>query len=123
MIARALIPVVALAGAAALTACGTGTQTAVLPGASAARGHAVILRIGCGACHTIGGVDGANGRVGPPLTNFKRKRYIAGELPNSPANVVRWIRNPQAVRPQTIMPNLGLREDDIRDVVAYLYGQ
>ena len=123
MTRRLPIVVALLAGAACLGACGTATTPSVIPGASAAHGHAVIVSVGCGACHTIGGVAGANGRVGPPLTNFKQKRFIAGELPNKPADVVRWIRNPQAVRPQTIMPNLGLRPSDIRDVVAYLYGQ
>ena len=109
-----------LAAGTALAACG-GSEPA--PRSSAGRGHAVIVRIGCGACHTIGGIEGADGRVGPSLKDFKSKRYIAGRLPNSPAQVRRWIRNPQRIRPGTIMPDLGLSEREVKDVVSYLYTQ
>jgi cytochrome c len=46
---------------------------------------------------------------------------IAGELPNSPDNLVRWIKDPKAVEPGTAMPDLGLTDDEARDVAAYLY--
>jgi cytochrome c1 len=46
---------------------------------------------------------------------------IAGEIPNSPDNLVRWIENPAAVEPKTAMPNLGLTDDQAHDVAAYLY--
>jgi cytochrome c1 len=42
-------------------------------------------------------------------------------LPNTPDNLVRWLRDPQAVSPQTIMPDLGLGEPQARDIAAYLY--
>ena len=117
---RAAAALCVLAAGAALAACG-GSEPA--PQSSAGRGHAVIVHIGCGACHTIGGVEGADGRIGPSLKDFKSKRYIAGRLPNSPAQVRRWIRNPQAIRPGTIMPDLGLSDREVRDVVSYLYTQ
>jgi cytochrome c1 len=41
---------------------------------------------------------------------------IAGELPNSPQNLVRWIRDPKSVEPGTAMPNLGLTEYEADDV-------
>lgn len=59
--------------------------------------------------------------MGPPLNFFARRTYIAGELPNTPENLFRWIRSPQSVEPNTAMPNLGLSEEQARDVVAYLY--
>lgn len=34
--------------------------------------------------------------------------------------MVRWLRNPQAVTPRTLMPNLGVTEADARDIAAYL---
>lgn len=46
---------------------------------------------------------------------------IAGELPNSPDNLVRWIKNPKSVEPNTDMPDLGLTDEEARDVTAYLY--
>jgi cytochrome c1 len=46
---------------------------------------------------------------------------IAGELPNSPDNLARWIQNPKSVEPGTAMPDLGLTTDQAQDVAAYLY--
>lgn len=105
---------------AALAACG---DEGPVRYASAERGHDLIERFGCGSCHVIDGVDGANGRVGPPLTDFEDSRFIAGRLPNTPQNAVRWILNPQAVEPRTIMPNLGLTPGQAEAIVEYLYTQ
>ena len=46
---------------------------------------------------------------------------IAGVLPNTPANLVRWIQEPQAVTRATPMPNMGLTDQQSRDIAAYLY--
>jgi cytochrome c1 len=90
-------------------------------GGNPARGPAIAERYGCGSCHTIPGVTGARGLVGPPLLWWSRRTFIAGELPNTPENLVRWIRDPQSVEPQTAMPALGLSDAEARDVAAYLY--
>jgi cytochrome c1 len=90
-------------------------------GGNPARGPAIAERYGCGSCHTIPGVTGARGHVGPPLLWWSRRTFIAGELPNTPENLVRWIRDPQSVEPQTAMPALGLSDAEARDVAAYLY--
>jgi cytochrome c len=84
-------------------------------------GREVIEGYGCGSCHTIPGVHNANGLVGPPLYFFSRRTMIAGELPNTPENLVRWVENPRAVEPGTAMPDLGLDADQANDVAAYLY--
>lgn len=93
----------------------------VYTGGHAERGVHVIAIKGCGSCHTIPGIREARGLVGPPLTLFSRRSFIAGELPNTPENLVRWVRGPQTVEPKTAMPNLGLSEQEARDVAAYLY--
>lgn len=93
----------------------------VTAGGNAAHGRRVIESKGCGACHTIPGIYTARGLVGPPLSFFSRRSMIAGELPNSPANLVRWIENPKSVEPKTDMPDLGLTDQQARDVAAYLY--
>ena len=85
------------------------------------RGAAVIEQYGCGSCHTIPGVRSAKGLVGPPLLWWSRRTFIGGELPNTPENLVLWIRSPQSVEQHTAMPTLGLSDQQARDVAAYLY--
>jgi cytochrome c1 len=85
------------------------------------RGARTIRDFGCGACHTIPGINGANGVVGPPLFFIARRTYIGGHVPNSPANLSAWIRNPKLFEPRTPMPVLGLTEQQADDVTAYLY--
>lgn len=85
------------------------------------RGRDTIEAAGCGACHTIPGVPGADATVGPPLDRWSQRVFIAGNLTNSPENLARWIADPDAVEPGTAMPDLGLSRDEIEDVVAYLF--
>lgn len=93
----------------------------ILAGGSAERGAEVIEAIGCGACHTIPGIRRASATVGPSLSGFARRSFIAGRLPNSPGNLVRWILNPHSVEPGTAMPRLGLSRQQATDAAAYLY--
>jgi cytochrome c1 len=93
----------------------------VYTGGDAQQGRSLIEHYRCGACHTIPGVPDAQGIVGPPLFYWGRRAFIAGELPNNPANLERWLRSPQSVDPATAMPALGLSSDEARDVAAYLY--
>lgn len=96
-------------------------SAAGLGGGDARRGHEVLERFRCGACHTIAGVSGANGLVGPPLAGIATRVSLAGGLPNTPDNLQRWIRNPQAIKPGSVMPNMGIGTRDARDMSAYLY--
>jgi cytochrome c2 len=105
-----------------IAAC-AGEAPAVLTGGNAGRGHALILRYGCGSCHTISGVDGANGKVGPSLADFADYRYIIGMLPRTPENTARWIEHPRQYLPQGAMPDLGVTPAEARDIAVYLYGQ
>lgn len=127
MTARPLIGVVFLATTAALLCAGCGQGQGVLgPGVpaswNASRGHMLIEFYGCGACHVIGGITNANGHVGPSLTNFRRRyRNIAGVLPNTPQNLVRWIMNPPRFVSTVDMPDLDVRRPGAQDIAAYLY--
>jgi cytochrome c2 len=87
----------------------------------ASRGASLISYYGCGACHSIPGVSGADALVGPPLDHFSHRIYIAGVLHNSPDNLVLWIRNPQTFVPGNAMPALGIDNRDAHDIAAYLY--
>jgi len=88
---------------------------------NAEHGRQLIASYGCGACHMIPGVHAARGKVGPPLLFFAERTMIAGELPNTPTNLEKWIENPKQVEPKTAMPNLGVKPDEARDMAAYLY--
>ena len=79
-------------------------------GGDSHRGQAAIERYGCGTCHTIPGIRGAEGLVGPPLTKMALRTYIAGVLTNTPDNMERWIKDPPAVDHQTAMPKLGVAD-------------
>ena len=123
---RTLLPLTAavLASFCFLMGC-TGGQTThrytVETGGDAQRGAAVIDQYRCGACHMIPGIHDARGMVGPPLMYFGERTFIGGEVPNTPANLVRWIQSPKSIEPGTAMPELGVSEQEARDVAAYLY--
>ncbi|MGH7581231.1 MAG: c-type cytochrome [Gemmatimonadales bacterium] len=85
------------------------------------RGETAIAKHGCGSCHVIPGIQRARGKVGPPLTDFAQRSYIAGHSTNTPANLAAWIRRPDSVEPGTVMPALGVSEQEARDISAYLY--
>jgi cytochrome c len=89
---------------------------------NAAIGRDKIRKYGCYTCHTIPGVEGANGLVGPPLWDIYNRVYIAGEVPNTPENITHWIQHPHSVEPNTAMPEMGVTDQDSRDIAAYLYG-
>jgi cytochrome c2 len=90
-------------------------------GGNADAGRVEIRKYGCNTCHTIPGIPGAYGLVGPPLTGIGNRSYIAGELPNTPSNLMHWIQHPHSVEAHTLMPEMGVTEEDSRDIAAYLY--
>src|ERR1051326_1853576 len=86
-------------------------------------GRRLIISYGCGSCHSIPGIPGANATVGPPLDHFYEQMYIAGQLSNTEATLIKWIQNPQEIVPGDAMPNLGVTEAQAKDIAAYLYHQ
>ncbi|EHM02607.1 hypothetical protein HMPREF9946_00876 [Acetobacteraceae bacterium AT-5844] len=92
-----------------------------LTGGELERGPALITRYGCGGCHTVPGVPGANGRVAPPLEGLRQRIFLGGVLPNSAENLVNWIVDPRRFAPGTAMPATGANEAEARDIAAYLY--
>jgi mono/diheme cytochrome c family protein len=85
-----------------------------------ARGRLALQLHACASCHVIPGVSGADVHVGPPLRGVASRRLIAGRLPHTADNLVRWIRDPKSVDPDTAMPTVGVGEQDARDIAAYL---
>jgi cytochrome c2 len=92
-----------------------------ITGGSVESGKVAINRYGCGACHQIPGIAGAEGAVGPSLAGIGTRAEIAGVLPNDPKNLIRWIRVPQQIVPGNGMPDQGISEAEARDIAAYLY--
>ncbi len=84
-------------------------------------GALLIAQYGCGSCHIVPGIAGADGLVGPPLIKMGRRVYIAGVLRNSPENLIAWLENPQAVVSGNAMPQIGLNRNQAQDIAAYLY--
>ena len=87
---------------------------------SPAHGAELIAEKGCGACHMIPGIAGANGLVGPPLTLMGKRIFVAGLLRNTPQNLAAWVLEPQHFVPGNAMPSTGLTESEALDVAAYL---
>jgi putative membrane protein len=118
---RTILAIVLVCGLAA-SACGAAAvnEAEALAGGSVSRGVSAIGRYGCATCHTIPGVTGT-ATVGPPLDRIAMRHYLGGRLTNTPGNMIKWIQHPQAIDPNTAMPELGVSNDDARDIVAFLY--
>ena len=90
-------------------------------GGDAVVGKRLIDQYQCGSCHAIPDVAAAAGTAGPPLLGFGKRSYIAGRIPNQAPALVQWLIDPPAMKPGTMMPNLGVSEADARHMAAYLY--
>jgi cytochrome c2 len=99
------------------------TDGEALTGGDPARGRQAFAAYGCVTCHRIAAVREARGLVGPPLDRIGARIYIAGSLPNTPNNMISWLRNPQRIVPGNAMPDMGLKEGEARDIAAFLYTQ
>ena len=107
-----------------LAACRSGEveRTAMrITGGQPDRGRRLVRWYGCGTCHHISGVPGAEAVIGPPLDDIANRAYLAGRLPNNPDNMLLWIMHPQHIDPHTVMPEMGVTARDGRDISAYLY--
>jgi cytochrome c2 len=91
-----------------------------LSAGSPGHGAELIAQKGCGACHTIPGIAGADGLVGPPLTLMGKRVFVAGLLRNTPQNLAAWVLEPQRFVPGNAMPSTGLTESEALGVAAYL---
>ena len=92
-----------------------------LTGGDPSRAPALMTRYGCGGCHAIPGVPGADGRVAAPLTGMRERVYVGGVVRNTPQGMMSWIVDPRVLSPRTAMPVTGITATEARDVAAYLY--
>jgi cytochrome c2 len=109
------------AGAAWMSKRQTDRIARAISGGDPDRAPELFRRYGCGGCHSIPGIPGADGQVGPTLSDLMQRVYIGGVVSNSPDQLTQWIVSPQKFSPRTAMPPTGISEAEARDVVAYLY--
>jgi cytochrome c1 len=85
-------------------------------------GRALFLARGCGGCHTILSLSGADGVAGPRLDNTVLRGTIAGnQIPATPQSLALWIYDPASLKADTTMPKPGVSEAEARDIAAFLY--
>lgn len=103
-----------------MAGCGTGEESPPLSAADAEQGKLLLEQYDCGRCHIIPGVRRAQGNLGPTLETYAHRVYIAGEVPNEPHLLVRWIQHPSSLVPDTLMPDQGVPQPHARAMGAYL---
>jgi cytochrome c oxidase subunit II len=83
-------------------------------------GKHVFETTACVNCHAVGGTSAA-GRFGPDLTHLMSRRTIAsGAADNTVDNLRLWIKNPEAIKPGSLMPSMKLSDADLDALVRYL---
>jgi len=83
-------------------------------------GRETFLALSCISCHTVSGTSAA-GTFGPDLSHMMSRETLgSGAIPNTPANLRAWVRDPQAIKPGNLMPNMQLNALELDEVVAYL---
>jgi cytochrome c len=116
--------ILSLLATACLTACKPSGATKLwaseATGGIPEHGKKAIGKYGCAACHTIDGIS-SEAMVGPPLTRMAARSYVAGSMQNNGANLIRFIQHPRAVHSDSAMPEMGLTDEEARDIAAYLY--
>jgi cytochrome c oxidase subunit 2 len=70
--------------------------------------------------HSIQG-SGASASIGPDLTHLASRSFLAATaLPNTADNLKRWVADPPAIKPGTVMPAAALGPDELNALTAYL---
>jgi len=56
------------------------------------------------------------------LTNVVLRPTLGGDrIENTPENMARWIMDPPGMKSGATMPNLGLNQQEARDIAAFLF--
>ncbi|MBK5269102.1 MAG: cytochrome c oxidase subunit II [Acidimicrobiia bacterium] len=92
-------------------------------GTAAAAGLDAFLNRGCTQCHNIDAINEIEQAAfnGPDLTHFMDRGVLAGAYKEySTENLKIWLANPPKEKPGSFMPNLGLTQQEIDDLAAFL---
>lgn len=98
--------------------CTPRMQLSGLPGRE--RGDLLLRQYACHSCHRIEGVVGPHAHVGPEIIDWRSRKYIAGVIPNTFDNLTRWIIEPDALKPGTLMPDMGVPPAHAREMARFL---
>jgi len=91
------------------------------PDSAIALGRQLVTGGVCAGCHTIRGTTAQFGRLAPDLTHIaSRSTIAAGILDNNAENLSTWVNNAPSVKPGALMPALGLSDQEVAYIVAYL---
>jgi cytochrome c oxidase subunit 2 len=83
-------------------------------------GRTEFLSLSCVNCHAVSGTPAA-GTFGPDLSHLmSRDTLAAGVVANNVDNLRAWIKDPQAIKPGSLMPNMQLTPRELDEVVTYL---
>ena len=116
---RSAIATFLLIAAAASLGC-SGARPHTGPAEAKRGAPELMIQYGCPTCHVIPHVPGAVGKVGPSLRSLSQRSYLAGTLPNTPANLERWLMHPQSIHPGTAMPEMGIDAPDAQQMAEFL---
>jgi cytochrome c oxidase subunit 2 len=90
------------------------------PAQNGSSSAAMAFKVKCGSCHAVRGTDAA-GILGPDLSHFAERRTIAaGLLPNTPDNLARWVSDPQALKPGSMMQRPEISQQELAAIDGYL---
>ncbi len=114
--------------AAWLTASAAPATPASLEGASVEKGSALFEGKGCRQCHEYTGAPRGALPAGVPDLEGKGDRMARALAPDlryvrdrmAPGELVRWLDDPKAQKPDTLMPKTPLSADEVRDLAAFL---
>ena len=108
-------------GAAAEIAPVTPTPQVAGTGSSEfAEAHSLFRAKGCIACHMAPGIPEAVGTIGPDLEGLASRAMIADVMELTKENLAKWIHDPQAMKPDTVMLNVGLSDPEVETLVTWL---
>ena len=85
------------------------------PSPATRKGEELFTRKGCIGCHTLKGHEGADGQLGPDLSKIAKERDKDFLVP--------WIQDPQAQKPGSAMPTLGLSTKEAEALADYLLAE
>ena len=85
-----------------------------------AAGRHVFETQACMNCHTVKGTA-ATGRFGPDLTHLMSRDTLAsGMIPNTRDKLRQWIKDPDTIKPGSLMPAMQLTDSQLDQVTDYL---
>src|SRR5262245_60039913 len=95
-------------------------QQPAVQGESVVAGRRIFETTACINCHTIRGTV-ANGRFGPDLTHLMSRATIAsGAAENTTENLRLWLKNPDAIKPGSLMPAMKMSDVELDALTRYM---